>query len=30
MCFFCEWRVKTKNRPLVADDFRGFGYMEDN
>ena len=23
MQFSCEWRMKTKNRPLVADDFRG-------
>ena len=30
MQFSCEWCMKTKNRPLVADDFGGFGYIEDN
>lgn len=24
MQFSCEWRIKTKNRPLVADDFRSW------
>lgn len=30
MYFSCEWCEEIKNRPLLADDFRGFGYMEDN
>jgi len=26
MQFSCEWRMKTKNRPLVADDLKRMGY----
>ena len=29
MQFSCEWCEEIKNRPLVADDLKGFGYIED-